>query len=106
MSWCLAELRRAQHTCGRSDNEAAMDYGRLLGDALELTRRYRFLWVLGLFAGTSTCSPSFNFNTSLPSGTGFPRGEPGGPDFGFGLEAQRFMEQAGAWILAHLGLLI
>ena len=51
-----------------------MDYGRLLGDALELTRRYRFLWLLGLFAGSSTCSPSFNFNTSLPSGTGLPPG--------------------------------
>ena len=44
-----------------------MDYGRLIRDAWSMTRRHRFLWVLGLFTGTSagTCSfsPSFQWQT-------------------------------------------
>lgn len=81
-----------------------MDYARLLGDAFELTRRYRFLWVLGLFAGSSTCSPGLSTNFNVPSGTSFPNTLPRADDFGPG--GQRFLEETVAWIQAHVGLLV
>src|SRR5205823_15023746 len=69
----------AQGILAAEGKEAAMEYGRLLTDAFEITWRHRFLWVLGLFAGSSTCSGSFN--SQWPTGTDFSRGAPGGGDF-------------------------
>jgi hypothetical protein len=42
-----------------------MDYSRLISDAWRVTRRYKYLWILGLFAaGGGGCSGTANFNTS------------------------------------------
>ncbi|MBI2864645.1 MAG: hypothetical protein HYX94_08810 [Chloroflexi bacterium] len=63
-----------------------MNYGRLLRDAWIITWRHRFLWLLGLFAGSSagTCSGS-RFNFSFPGQFSAGRGSNGGrsevPDF-------------------------
>ncbi|MDO8673561.1 MAG: hypothetical protein Q7O66_19305 [Dehalococcoidia bacterium] len=63
-----------------------MDYGRLLRDAWTITWRHRFLWVLGLFAGSSagTCSSpvaNFSFPSQWGSRSGDYGGGTGGPDF-------------------------
>jgi hypothetical protein len=80
-----------------------MDYSRLLGDALSLTWRHRFLWLLGLFGGTGTCSPSFNYN--LPSLPDSGRGQPGGR-LDFDPRAERMLAEALAWVQANVGLLV
>ncbi|MCL5110564.1 MAG: hypothetical protein M1401_17200 [Chloroflexi bacterium] len=45
-----------------------MDYGALIGRAWQLTLRYRFLWLLGLFAGgtVGSCSPGTSYRTNGP----------------------------------------
>lgn len=48
-----------------------MDYVRLISDAWSMMWRHRFLWILGLFAGSGagSCSgPNFNFSFQAPSG--------------------------------------
>jgi len=42
-----------------------MDYSRLISDAWRVTWRYKYLWILGLFAAQGGgCSGTANFNTS------------------------------------------
>lgn len=77
-----------------------MDYGRLLTRALELTWRYKWLWLLALFAGESAGSPSYGGQgVSNTFGGGGRRG--GGspsspPDF----------RPVTDWIGGHIGLLV
>src|SRR5207253_51647 len=84
--------------CAAVVDGTLMDNGRLLQDAWRLTWRYRFLWVLGLFAGSS-CNFSFNF----PSGN-LPREGPRGGTVD--PELRRVLDAVGAWGAAHLGLLV
>jgi hypothetical protein len=74
-----------------------MDYGRVLGDALRLTWRHRFLWVFGLFAaGTSgTCTPS----VQLP--IDFGRGSFDGPAR-LDPQVARAIESVAAWVAVNL----
>lgn len=55
-----------------------MDYSRLISDAWRITWRYKYLWVLGLFAAQGGgCSVAGNFNTGsfrLPGSGGNPLG--------------------------------
>ena len=44
-----------------------MNYGNLIGDALKITLRNRYLWFFGFFAGGTT---GFNVPTNVPSGGG------------------------------------
>jgi hypothetical protein len=75
-----------------------MDYGRVIKDAWNLTWRYRFLWVLGLFAGggVQSCGSgsgsSYNFNQS-----DYRRMPP---------ESRQVVDAVGAWVQANAGLLI
>ena len=51
-----------------------MEYDRILGDALRLTWRFKFLWVFALLGGGSysSCggSPNLNYNIGRPLGAG------------------------------------
>src|SRR5690349_12360378 len=92
-----------------------MDYGRLIGDAWNMTWRYRFLWILALFApaGVGGCGLNFNvpsnFNTPSPGRTQpgpanslpFPTGGPNGVN-----QFERIGPIVAAWIAAHLGLIL
>ncbi|HEX5415832.1 MAG TPA: hypothetical protein VFZ25_09190 [Chloroflexota bacterium] len=89
-----------------------MDYGRLIGDAWTMTWRYRFLWVLALFApaGVGGCGFNFPGNFNLPSSTG-PRGNPTTPSpFGRSGPNARDFERVGTaigtWIGEHLALIL
>lgn len=78
-----------------------MDYGRLISAAWEMTWRYRFLWILGLFAPATlgSCSPGVSppFGGQMPS---IPSsGQPAAPDL------DRFMAGAGTWLADHAGLI-
>jgi hypothetical protein len=75
-----------------------MDNGRLLHDAWRLTWRHRFLWLLGLFAGGGG-----QVSLNVPSG-GFPNGWPSGSRVD--PELRRGLDEVGAWIVAHVGLLL
>ena len=90
-----------------------MDYGRLIGDAWTMTWRYRFLWILALFAptGVGGCGFNFNpgnFNTPSPnrSGPGTANPSPfgaGGPN---AAQFERIGPAIAAWLTAHLGLIL
>ncbi|HEX9017225.1 MAG TPA: hypothetical protein VF960_14640 [Chloroflexota bacterium] len=80
-----------------------MDYGALIQRAWDLTRRNRFLWVLGLFA-TSTvgsCSPS-------GVGTGPAQWQAGSPDFErlFSPDLVRTFQEADRWLSVSIGWII
>ena len=80
-----------------------MNYGRLIRRSLDLTFRYRFLWVLGLFAFNTggTCTPSFN----LPDfDVGAPRGPVEAGPLPAGLE--RIFADAVRWLAQNPGVIL
>jgi hypothetical protein len=82
-----------------------MDYGALIKEAWATTRRRRFLWVLGLFAGgASGLSPTAGANLNLqvpgPPGPGT-----GGPD-GVPADVAGAASAAGRWVADNAGLLL
>jgi len=87
-----------------------MDYGRVIGDAWTMTWRYRFLWILGLFAptGFGGCSANFNLPSNFTS-PATPRATPtpsGPPTSGFGTPGMEQIQTAvGTWVGTHLGLI-
>jgi hypothetical protein len=83
-----------------------VEYDRILGDALRLTWRYRFLWVFALLGGGSSSScgsgggPNFNYSARQSTGTG----SDGIPD-----ELRPFvnaMQNFPAFLAAHIGLIL
>jgi hypothetical protein len=83
--------RLAMETC-------VMDYGAIVREAWSLTRRFRFLWVFGLFAGGAV--GVWTGGSAPHSGMG-PGATPG-----IGLDAEREAALAAAWLTQHLGLVI
>lgn len=90
-----------------------MDYGGLIRQAWETTWRYRFLWVLGLFAGGSASGLSIGSNTGWrgnPGNFGIPSGRSSGdsstnlpPDFA--PTVARFFGPGG-WVQSNIGLIV
>ncbi len=77
-----------------------MDYGSLIRRSWQLTCRHRFVWGLGLFAGTTVGSCSPNFGTSY-------RGQLGSEQAGqMGPGIQRAGEELGRWLSQNLGLVV
>jgi hypothetical protein len=73
-----------------------VDYGGILKQALTISWRHRWLWLLGLLAGETSAGWSY-YNYQGPSGTGRPIGSQGTPpDF----------SPVGTWIGEHVGLLV
>ena len=78
-----------------------MDYGALIREAWVITRRYRFLWVFGLFAGGAV-----GVWISGGGGNG-PQHGMGPQDLGgFGPQAEHEAAQVAAWIIEHLALIL
>jgi hypothetical protein len=78
-----------------------MQYSRLVRDAWALTWRHRFLWVFAIFGGAQGGGGcSFNYQG------GFPGGGADGPQLPGGADVERLAAQAGAWVSAHLGLIV
>lgn len=76
-----------------------MDYGALIREAWAITRRYRFLWAFGLFAGGAV-------GVWTGSGNGAPTGMgPRGMD-GLGPEAERDAALVTEWVAQHLALIL
>lgn len=83
-----------------------MDNGQIISAAWRLTWRYRFLWVLGLFAGgpIGSCTPGTGgqFNTDR-----FNRDDSNGTDLANGdFDAGQTLDDFGAWLGDHLGLVL
>ncbi|MHB1134976.1 MAG: DUF7544 domain-containing protein [Chloroflexota bacterium] len=76
-----------------------MDYGALLGRAWQLTTRYRFLWILGLFAATTVGSCGSNGGTGAQYRFDNRDVERASPDMG------RAFNEVGAWMAANAGLI-
>ncbi len=76
-----------------------MDYGRLIQEAWALTWRYRFLWVLGFFAGGAV-GASFGNGDAMPWRSNRPDGDRALP--GAGATA----EDVARWLAAHAGLVV
>jgi hypothetical protein len=79
-----------------------MQYGRLVRDAWDLTRRHRFLWVFALFGGAQgggSCSGGFNSRQGFSGGSG-DDGLPGGA------QIERVARQVGDWLGANIGLVV
>ena len=84
-----------------------MDYSKLVERAWAMTRRYRFLWILGLFAGPTM--GSYSCNTRFP-------GEDSRPDTSdldferlmreVSPESQRLLSQATRWVSEHLAVIL
>ncbi len=76
-----------------------MDYGRLIQEAWALTWRYRFLWVLGFFAGGAV-GASFGNGDWMQWRTNRPDGDRALPGAG------RVAEEAARWLAANAGVVI
>ena len=78
-----------------------MDFGSVIQQAWLLTRRYRFLWVLALFAGSplGTCG-------SPPTGGGFPSGDGSFDSADGSAEASEGSSDFTAWLGDHLGIVL
>src|SRR5262245_16129782 len=80
-----------------------MDFGRLIRDAWAITWRHRFLWVLGLFSGTSVGS------CSAFSGNGFrmsPSAAAPAPYRGAPPDVAQMMAQVQQWVVGHVELVL
>lgn len=75
-----------------------MEFGGMIRGAWALTWRYRFLWVLGLFAGGAAGMPSFGNNVQWRADREDLRGLPPG--------AGQAAGDVAAWLMANLGLVI
>jgi hypothetical protein len=81
-----------------------MDYGALIRDAWSTTWQHRFLWVLGLFTGAAvgTCSGAGNqLPSQMPSSSSKPGTTGHVPP-----EVAAVGSALGAWVVAHLALLV
>jgi hypothetical protein len=81
-----------------------MDYGQLIRDAWSTTWQHRFLWVLGLFTGAAvgTCSGAGNrWPSQMPSSTSQAATTWQAPP-----EIKAMATILGAWIVAHLALIV
>jgi hypothetical protein len=76
-----------------------MNVGRLIRDAWATTWRFRFLWVLALFAGSAT-------GVSLGGGRSFGGQTNRGEVQRTAPEVTRYAEQGAQWAAAHVGLLV
>jgi hypothetical protein len=76
-----------------------MDYGRLITRSLEITWRHKWLWLLALFAGESSGSPSY-------SGQGLSNALGGGGGGGGQVKQYPNFAPFLTWIQDHLGLLV
>ncbi|MBI3971852.1 MAG: hypothetical protein HY332_11235 [Chloroflexi bacterium] len=88
-------------TPGPPNGGSRIDYGHLLGEALRLTRRYRFLWLFGLFASGSSCS----LNAVLQP-VNVPSGVAGAPDLARLAAALLLAWGVPVWVAAVLGALL
>lgn len=80
----------------RFDNKGQLDYGKLITGTLRLVWRHKFLWLFGLFAGTSTTIGGWSCNITSDFGVSpEPDEEPG-----FGNATQSVSD----WLNTHMKL--
>jgi hypothetical protein len=76
-----------------------MEFGQIIKKAWKITWRYRFLWVLGVFAGITGAGGGGGFNgRSFGSGSPGSSGSPGASSPFSAGEASRFFASIGQWV--------